>query len=77
MTRSTIGIKGVSKGIKTTIYNFVETIEIEGLFPYKFIPMVYTGDWKEKEENPSSASNDIDRKLSLAQYFEEMWLGYS
>ena len=72
-----IGIKGVPKGIKTTIYNFVEAIEVEGFVPYKFILIVYTGDWKEKGENPSNDSNDINRKLSHRQYFEEMWLGYS
>ena len=29
-----IGIKGVPKGIKTTIYNFVEAIEVEGFVPW-------------------------------------------
>ena len=59
------------------LYIFVEAIEIGRLFPSKFILMVYTGDWKEKEENPSSASNDIDRKLSLGQYLRRCgWYRY-
>jgi len=71
-----IGIKGVPKGIKATIYNFVEAIEVEG-FVHINSSLWFIQETEKKKENPSSDSNDIDRKLSHRQYFEEMWLGYS